>query len=434
MSRVFLGLFTRDTFMSGFVHFVHHEVKTQKAAQPRVGPATCQEREARSKISPELTEAKMKVDLRAGTLLGSLVLVLVTTGISQNVDDRIQQLYTEAQSEDRQGRGDAAIQKYQAILRLNPKLPAAYNNLGQLYFQQGRFEEAIKSLKKACELDSKLAAPRALLGLSLYQVGDIEDAHRELQTALQLNPSDRNVKLFLARSLFELDDLKGALKLLDQLQQEDPKNTEVLYSIGIVYMMLAQSALGEIQTVDPNSHLIEILLGQYAEIKQNYLEAIEHYKKAIANSPKIPALYYYLAHALWASGRFQEALPEYQRALELNPYDYNAAWEAARLVLPEDPEAAFRLTTRAIELKSDIPGAYSIRGRALLALKRPQEAVEDLKKAISLDPEDAALHYQLAMAYRQLGMSREANSEIAIHERMARQSHSPKEDKGLNPP
>jgi tetratricopeptide (TPR) repeat protein len=99
-----------------------------------------------------------------------------------------------------------------------------------------------------------------------------------------------------------------------------------------------------------------------------------------------------------------------------------------------DPEEAFRLSTRAIELKSDLPDAYSIRGRALLALKRPREAVEDLKKAIGLDPGDAALHYQLATAYRQLGLSREADMEIAIHERMVKQSHSPKEDKGPNPP
>jgi Flp pilus assembly protein TadD len=69
-------------------------------------------------------------------------------------------------------------------------------------------------------------------------------------------------------------------------------------------------------------------------------------------------------------------------------------------------------------LKPDVPEALTVRGRALIALQRPKEAIDDFKKAIALDPQDAATHFQLARAYRQAGLAHEADAENAIFERM----------------
>src|SRR5437660_223256 len=79
----------------------------------------------------------------------------------QDAGTQIQELYTEARNEEQQGQLNAAVQKYQAILKLNPRLAPAYNNLGRLYFQQARYAESIKVLKCALALDSKLASSHA---------------------------------------------------------------------------------------------------------------------------------------------------------------------------------------------------------------------------------------------------------------------------------
>jgi len=368
----------------------------------------------------------MKAGWWTDTLVASALLVLATSSAAQEANDRIQQLYTQARADEKGGRQDAAIQKYQAIIKLDPRNPASYSNLGRLYYEQGQIEEAIPPLKHAIELDPKLEPPHALLGFSYYQMGDFEHARREFETALQLNPRDGNAKLFLARSLVELDDVKGALRLLEQLEQEDPRNAEVLYSLGTVYAGLAESTLSAIQTVDPNSYLIELLLGRYAEVKQVYPEAAEHYRKAIEKAPGVLDLYYRYAHVLWAGGDFANALAAYRQVIKLNPVDYRASWEAARIVLPDDPDEALRLVNRALELKPGIAEALTIRGRALLALRKPTEAIEDFKKASALDPEDPTNHFQLARAYRQLGLTQQAQNETAIYEHMQTESHTPK--------
>lgn len=361
------------------------------------------------------------------TLIGLLLLFVVLPCASQTVDQRIEQLGAQAQNEEKNGRVDRAIEDYQEIIRLRPRLAAAHNNLGRLHYQQNKLEEAARSLGRACELDPKLAAPRALLGFALFQMGDFEGARRELKIASQLSPRDRNARLFLARSLVELGDLKDAAKILEQLQQEDPKNTEVLYTLGTVYSSLAEITIGKIQTIDPNSYLIEVLLGKYSEIKQVYRDAAEHYKRAIERAPDIPDLYYRYAHALWVGGDAENALAQYKLALELNPYDHRSYWEEARALLADDPEDAVRLATRALELKPDIVEALTVRGRALLSLGKPKAAAEDLKRAVSLYPEDPAIHFQLARAYRQLGLTQEEQAQNAIYERLDKESHAAKE-------
>ena len=366
----------------------------------------------------------MKFGLRTGTIIFIVLLAFVPQSISQEASNRAQQLYGQAKRDEKSGHPDEAIRKYQQIIELDPTLPAAYNNLGRLYYQQGRLDEAVKPLRQASQLEPKLEPPRALLGFVLFQRQDFEGARRELKIASQLNPSDLSVRLFLARSLVELKDFDGALEVLNKLLRNDPNNSEALYTLGGVYSSLAEITIGKIQTVDPNSYLLELLLGKVAEIKQVYPDAAEHYKRAIERAPDVPDLYYRYAHALWAAGDSEAALAAYKRALERNPYDYRAEWESARILLADNPEEALRLASRALELKPDIVEGLTVRGRALVSLQKPQEAIADFRKAISINPDDPAIHFQLARAYRLVGLTQEAQNENAIYERLDTEAHA----------
>jgi tetratricopeptide (TPR) repeat protein len=119
---------------------------------------------------------------RLGTYLAFLVPLIGTISIAQ--DDRISELYSQAQSAESAGQSALAIDKYREILRLEPNLAAAYNNLGRLYYH------AIHALSHVCELNAKLAPPRALLGFAYCQMGDYKASGLELEVASKLNPSE----------------------------------------------------------------------------------------------------------------------------------------------------------------------------------------------------------------------------------------------------
>ncbi len=360
-------------------------------------------------------------------ILGCLVFLgAVQLKAAQDAESAIQKLAVQARTAEARGQLDFAAQIYRAILKLEPKLAPAYNNMGRLYFKQGRYAEAISVLKQGLALDPQMAASRALLGISLFETNNAQAARKELSQALALNPKDLHARLYLARSLLELGDLNSAAHMLEDLDRAEPQNAQVLYTLGEAYMKLAAATLDRLQKTNPNSYLVEVLLGKSAEAKQAFEEAAEHYRKAITAAPNAQGLHYLLGHCLWRDGKFSDALREFQRELQVDPYNYQAAWHAALALLEQDPRQADRLATRALELKPDLPAALMVRGRALLALNKPEEAVQDFRKVVALDPEEDTVHFQLARAYRRLGLTQQAATEDAIFARMESAAHSPK--------
>jgi tetratricopeptide (TPR) repeat protein len=355
------------------------------------------------------------------------VLCVARALVSQDLNSRIRELHVEAQAAEKAGRLDVALQKYEAILDLNPDLAPAYNNLGKVYYLQGRYQEAIKVLRRALELDPQLAPPRALLGISLYQLGDLKGASRELREALKLSPGDRIAKYYLAQSFSELGEHEKASEILKDLQREDPQNAEFLYSLAYAYLELASATLGKLRSAKPDSYLIDLFQGKTAEGKGRYTEAIQNYRNAVAKAPDVQGLHYALGHVLSLNGQFPEALQEFRLELRLNPNNYLANWQAAERLVRIDPQEALRFATRALELKPDLAEALLTRGRVLLALKRAQEAIQDLKRSAALDPADEKVHFQLSRAYRQIGLTEAAEVELARFERMNKAGPSDEE-------
>lgn len=355
-------------------------------------------------------------------ILGILLPCSLVHSQRNTASPRVQSLYAEAKAEEQAGRLDESITKYKAILQLQPDMAAAYNNLGSLYYRTMQLDDAIQVLTRACELEPNLAPPRALVGFSYYQKGDFQNARRELTRARQLAPADKNVRLYLARSMIELGDLKSAQPLLEQMHQQDPDDQETLYTLGSLYSVLAESAFGHIQDVAPDSYLLELLLGKASEARQVYADAAEHYKRAIARAPEVAELYYHYGHALAEAGNPSEASAAYKRALELNPYDAKSGREEAILIVEQDPQAALALANRSLELQPGNSQSLLVRGRAFIALNKADTAVADLKRAATLNPDDAAVHYQLARAYRKLGLKQEAQTEDAQFQAMNKQA------------
>jgi tetratricopeptide (TPR) repeat protein len=80
--------------------------------------------------------------------------------------------------------------KYRSILEISPRLGAAYNNVGMLYFQKQQYREAITILEKGLRVDRKMPSAAALPGISLYELRDYKQARPRLEAALRSNPKD----------------------------------------------------------------------------------------------------------------------------------------------------------------------------------------------------------------------------------------------------
>ncbi|MGC1273680.1 MAG: tetratricopeptide repeat protein [Planctomycetaceae bacterium] len=123
-----------------------------------------------------------------------------------------------------------------------------------------------------------------------------------------------------------------------------------------------------------------------------------------------------LAGLRMAQGRYDESEAMYQRILAENPGDVsvlnNLAW--LLVVTGKDPKAAAKLIDEAIAIAGPLADLIDTRGVILLALRRPDEAVNVLRDEFENGPTpNPALGFHLATAYLALDRLEDARKTFA---------------------
>jgi tetratricopeptide (TPR) repeat protein len=353
-------------------------------------------------------------------LLATHVLLLLLSGPGLYAqkdpgdDPRVQALYEQAKSAQAQGDIGAAIAKYEEILRIAPRLSAAYNNLGGLYFRQRDFQKAAKVLEAGLKLNPGMPSASALLGISLFEMGDYEEARPRLEAALRANASDSNAELYLVHDLTKLGQLEAAETHLQQLAARQPKNQEFWYLLAKLHMQLSEQALAKMNAIDPNSVLAHELSGEMMEAMNNYDGAVVELKKAVEMAPQRPGTHYKLGDAYFSLSQWDSAAEQFQAELAVDPANCRAHWKLGTVVLQKNgnPDEVLADINRALSMCPTLTDARVDRARVLIKLERNAEAATDLEAAVKADPSEPTAHFLLAKAYRALGRTGDAQAEM----------------------
>lgn len=335
-------------------------------------------------------------------------------------DSRVQTLYRAAKTAQGRGQMAEAIHDYEEIVRIDPTLGAAYNNLGALYFQTKNYTKAAAVLETGLKVDPAMASATALLGISLYHAGDYEKARAPLQSSVQANPEDENARLFLAKDLTKLGDAAAAAKELDTLSEQDPSNQEVWYLLARIYMQLSEKALAKMNAIDPNSVLAHQLSGEVMESMNNFDGAVVEFKKAVDLAPQMPGSHYKLGNAYWNLSQWDSAAEQFRSELALDAGNCMAEWELGSTILQQNGSAAEALKQEdnAIAHCPKLADARVDRARALVKLDRGAEAVTDLEQAEKANPGDSTIHFLLSRVYRSLGRPQDSQREMQIYSKL----------------
>ena len=189
------------------------------------------------------------------------------------------------------------------------------------------------------------------------------------------------------------DGLKKGIELLNQALELDPANA--LTYVGLAYSYAAASD----QIMTPNEALPKVRAAALRALELDETLGEAHTWLAYARSR------YELN---WA-----EAEKEYQRALELNPsYAPAHQWYGAYLAEQGRMTEAITKMTRASELDPLTSWISTNLAWFYYLARQPDEAIEQLRKIITADPDFFVAHYTLGMAYEQKGMFEAAINEL----------------------
>src|ERR1700722_18564705 len=106
-------------------------------------------------------------------------------------------------------RSESAKAEYEKAISLDPKLAAAYLNLGLTLLDTDP-GAAVQPLQKAVEFSPEEAQPRLLLGMALERSGKLPPAIEQYQIAEKLDSQNFDIRVALGRALLKTDNPSAA--------------------------------------------------------------------------------------------------------------------------------------------------------------------------------------------------------------------------------
>ena len=168
---------------------------------------------------------------------------------------------------------------------------------------------------------------------------------------------------------------------------------------------------------------------QAAMDKNDYATAIPLLQKFIAEKPDVAYVHFQLAYAYTALKRPEDARPEYEKCVTLDPKMAEAQLNLGILLLDSDPKAAVAPLQKAVEL---LPSESRPRFLLGLAQQRSGElagALKSFEGAAHLDPTDTESLIQLGRIY--LKTNRPNDAEAKFRAALAVEPQSPEALQGL---
>ena len=272
---------------------------------------------------------------------------------------------------------EEAAQAANVAVAQRPDSFDAHINLAVALGELERFEESERHLRRAVEIAPDESEPHANLAVLLSRRNELEEAEQYLRHALELAPRDLDVLRNLAKLLTirgQTEQLQEALTLYDQLIARGAGDVAARTAKGNILVRLAR-----------------------------HDEALTAWQRALDQSPPPNtafALHVAMGRAEWASGANADATaPHYERALAIRPLHASTLGDLASLRIVQqrfqDAEALFQ---RAIEQSPDNARFHAGHGYALYRLGQTDAAIENLERALALDPtlDEARSHLALA--------------------------------------
>ena len=187
-----------------------------------------------------------------------------------------------------------------------------------------------------------------------------------------------------------------------------------IYSIAQIHLRReADEASRRALSLRPDLPESHVAAGLVHMMFDRWEQARGHFDQALALRPNHYQALYQYGRACMHEGEHARAAELYQRASDTDPDEYQATLLAAQALdqLGEGDRAllfareGLERATRHSRVVPDDGRAYSMGAAAMLRLGDEAGARDWINRALALDPEDVAVHYNAACLYARLGES-----------------------------
>jgi tetratricopeptide (TPR) repeat protein len=269
-----------------------------------------------------------------------------------------------------------AKEQYVLVLKARPQLYDISDRLGQIAEQENNLAEAIQYYASACRSPNATTAMRERLGRLYFRTGDMANAGNALEAVLQADRDNREIKEMLIQVAMKTDRMDDAVRYARELLPKDPNNVTLLRLLGEDALKHKNDAVAadylesaealdskdrelrfELVNIYTNNESLDRLpraidlmneyVGLYPDDYEGYLllanlyrrkgdagQAMDYFMRGFDKMPATPPprmswAFNSLGLLLLSQGKYEDALDNQLKAVQLSPSDAGAVYNLA---------------------------------------------------------------------------------------------------------
>jgi tetratricopeptide (TPR) repeat protein len=325
---------------------------------------------------------------------------------------------------------DRAQKVYEHVVKLDPRSAQGHSNLGYALYMLGNYPRAIAEFQRSLELDPRLDETEVLLALSYFDTGQLQRAIPLLEKAYQTKKDDPDVAAHLGLAYLREQQVDKAFVVLSHWAEIQPDSPEALYYKGKAAQYVASNTFARLTKVAPDSYRTFQLEAEMLRQRGLAPDAINQYKKTIAQKPDAAGLHYALGTLYREVGRLDEALAEFNQELRITDDPLTYYWIGDVYLQQNNMDRAQQSLLKALSIQPGLTGAELDLAKTYQAQGKTALAVKTLQAVIASDPDQQEAHYLLFGLYKEQGQMDQARKELEIFQRLKRKT-ADQEDKRM---
>lgn len=316
------------------------------------------------------------------------------------------------------GRGEQAFTFGEQFLSKRPGAIEGLEVLGISCAIMKRYDEALEYLTRALHADPTRSKTKLELASVHVATGSVEKARGVLNEVIQAEP--RNFKaLFMLASVEErAGNRDSASSLYQKILQFDKNQTVASYKLGLLFLDKgqvdkAQAEADQLIKKYPKRGDGYRLKGLVDFYRKKYDDAITSLQQSIKLGPSLEG-YHFLGLCYYNKGELESALSQFRVILDRVP---NA--RKARLMTAQTLLAQKRIEDGIAEIKKVLADddadatAHNLLGSAYMSQGLFEEGMRELHRATKLDPKMVNAHLKKGAFYFSKGRNVEGETELA---------------------